>query len=92
MTEHPKYQKKYNGYIPNVGNTAANQWSLRAMKEKQMDMSTGAKATRREEAEARNNKFSNMTIDEKIAKIKAAPGESKKQMARLLKEKANAKG
>jgi len=57
-----------------------------------MDKSTGAKAVRREEAEARNAKFSNLTIDEKIAKVKAAPGESKKQLARLYKELANAKG
>lgn len=40
---------------------------------------------RREEAEARQESYGDLTTDQKIAKAIESPGEAKKQLAKLMK-------
>ena len=51
-------------------------------------MSDVMKEQRREEAGMRDAKYANLTTDERIARAEAAPGESKRQLAKLRKLKA----
>lgn len=46
-----------------------------------------SKKLKREEAEERQKRYDNLDIHEKMAQLITRPGESKREAARLLKEK-----
>ena len=50
-------------------------------------LADAARDKRREDAEARNTRFAALSVDEKLALIKTRRGESKRQVAKLQREK-----